>query len=120
MPEGETEALLSDVRDYFGSHKFKGFPSEGEKKVVYESYWSKSQVKVRRSFCSRHNRHWLRNAPKQARSHPNMLIAQTWMNQQYKADPSQRSESLRRSCSKQYDLIQKLTLCVAQSISPLL
>jgi hypothetical protein len=49
MPKGETEALLSDARDYLGSHKFKGFPSEGEKKVVYETYWSKSQVKVCRS-----------------------------------------------------------------------
>lgn len=40
-------------------------------KVIYESYWSPSQVK--------------------ARSHPNMLATQSWMNQLYTADAKQKS-----------------------------
>lgn len=39
--------------------------------VVYESYWSPSQVK--------------------ARSHQNMLATQSYMNQFYTADPDQKS-----------------------------
>ncbi|KAI5453077.1 hypothetical protein NCC49_006106 [Naganishia albida] len=69
MPKDQTEALLQDTRDYFAQHKFNGFPPNADKRVVFESYWSKSQVK--------------------ARSHPNMLAAQTWMNQQYHAAPDQ-------------------------------
>lgn len=41
--------------------------------VIYESYWSPSQVK--------------------ARSHPNMLATQSWMNQFYSAAPDQKSKS---------------------------
>ncbi|KAE8542256.1 hypothetical protein D1P53_001029 [Cryptococcus gattii VGV] len=48
----------------------EGVPAAAEKKVVYESYWSPSQVK--------------------ARSHPNMLATQAWMNQRYHADPKQQ------------------------------
>jgi hypothetical protein len=42
--------------------------------VIYESYWSPSQVK--------------------ARSHPNMLATQSWMNQLYRADADQKSKTL--------------------------
>ncbi|KAH6884384.1 hypothetical protein B0T10DRAFT_409939 [Thelonectria olida] len=70
MPKDAAEALLSDVRGYFSKHAFKGFPSDAEQKVVYESYWSQSQVK--------------------ARSHPNMLATQAWMNQFYTADADQK------------------------------
>ncbi|BCR91340.1 DUF1479 domain-containing protein [Aspergillus chevalieri] len=70
VPAGVAEGLLSDVRQYFDAHPFKGFPSDAEKKVIYESYWSPSQVK--------------------ARSHPNMLATQSWMNQLYSADPDQK------------------------------
>ncbi|KAL2674064.1 hypothetical protein Neosp_012510 [[Neocosmospora] mangrovei] len=70
MPTDTTEALLSDVRQYFSKHAFKGFPSDADQKVVYESYWSPSQVK--------------------ARSHPNMLATQSWMNQFYHADADQK------------------------------
>ncbi|KAG7416794.1 hypothetical protein ACKAV7_003577 [Fusarium commune] len=70
MPKDSTEALLEDVRGYFSRHAFKGFPADSDKKVVYESYWSPSQVK--------------------ARSHPNMLATQTWMNQFYTADADQK------------------------------
>jgi hypothetical protein len=73
IPKDDTERLLDDVRGYFGRHPMNGFPAQGEKKVVYESYWSPSQVK--------------------ARSHPNMLATQRWMNQRYIADADQRSES---------------------------
>jgi hypothetical protein len=89
VPKDTTEALLNDVRQYFSGHPMKGFPSEGVQKVqsardhlsrprtngnqvVYESYWSPSQVK--------------------ARSHPNMLKTQSWMNQLYRADADQKSE----------------------------
>ncbi|KAI2823512.1 hypothetical protein CBS115989_1494 [Aspergillus niger] len=65
-----TEKLLSDVRQYLTSRPFKGFPSTSDKKVIYESYWSPSQVK--------------------ARSHPNMLATQSWMNQLYTADAKQK------------------------------
>ncbi|KAL3260527.1 hypothetical protein ABHI18_004502 [Aspergillus niger] len=65
-----TEKLLSDVRQYLTSRPFKGFPSTSDKKVIYESYWSPSQVK--------------------ARSHPNMLATQSWMNQLYTADANQK------------------------------
>lgn len=87
VPKNITEGLLTDVRDYFSKHKFKGFPSDTDKKVqlvmfrvvryhadqgqvVYESYWSSSQVK--------------------ARSHPNMLATQAFMNQLYTADADQK------------------------------
>ncbi|KAJ4171445.1 hypothetical protein NW754_013213 [Fusarium falciforme] len=70
VPKDTTEALLSDVRQYFSKHAFKGFPSDAVQKVVYESYWSPSQVK--------------------ARSHPNMLATQSWMNQFYHADADQK------------------------------
>ncbi|OXG77983.1 hypothetical protein C345_06401 [Cryptococcus neoformans A2-102-5] len=70
MPKSETEGLLKDVRQYFGTHPMTGFPAAAEKKVVYESYWSPSQVK--------------------ARSHPSMLATQAWMNQRYHADPKQQ------------------------------
>ncbi|CAI7626420.1 unnamed protein product [Penicillium bialowiezense] len=70
VPKDVAEGLLTDVRGYFDSHKFKGFPSDAEKKVIYESYWSPSQVK--------------------ARSHPNMLATQSWMNQLYTADADQK------------------------------
>jgi Protein of unknown function (DUF1479). len=87
VPTDVAEGLLSDVRQYFDAHPFKGFPSDKEKKVmicfhvdracsdlnqvIYESYWSPSQVK--------------------ARSHPNMLATQSWMNQLYSADADQKS-----------------------------
>lgn len=82
-----TERLLSDVRKYLTSRPFQGFPSASKEKVsipvdirksetklekvIYESYWSPSQVK--------------------ARSHPNMLATQSWMNQLYTAHPDQKS-----------------------------
>ncbi|KFY82220.1 hypothetical protein V500_10713, partial [Pseudogymnoascus sp. VKM F-4518 (FW-2643)] len=69
MPKDVTEKLLSDARQYLSANTFKGFPSNADKKVVYESYWSPSQVK--------------------ARSHPNMLTTQSWMNQLYTADANQ-------------------------------
>ncbi|KAL6885658.1 hypothetical protein GGI43DRAFT_426627 [Trichoderma evansii] len=72
MPKGDAEALLSDVRQYLSANTFKGFPSNEENKIVYESYWSPSQVK--------------------ARSHPNMLATQAWMNQMYTTDSSQKVE----------------------------
>lgn len=86
MPKDVTETLLCEVRQYLAAHAFKGFPSNADKKVsrpssmqlgadlnqvVYESYWSPSQVK--------------------ARSHPNMLTTQSWMNQLYTADANQTS-----------------------------
>ncbi|OXG20289.1 hypothetical protein C366_01821 [Cryptococcus neoformans Tu401-1] len=40
MPKSETEGLLKDVRQYFGTHPMTGFPAAAEKKVVYESYWT--------------------------------------------------------------------------------
>ncbi|KAK0118605.1 hypothetical protein ONS96_011696 [Cadophora gregata f. sp. sojae] len=70
MPENVTQSLLSDVRQYLSAHKFKGFQSNADEKVVYESYWSSSQVK--------------------ARSHPNMFATQSWMNQLYTADSDQK------------------------------
>ncbi|KAJ5819759.1 hypothetical protein N7474_005350 [Penicillium riverlandense] len=70
VPPGVAEGLLSDVRQYFDARPFKGFPSDAEKKIIYESYWSPSQVK--------------------ARSHPNMLATQSWMNQLYSADADQK------------------------------
>lgn len=33
MPKDQTSALLSDVRQYFGKHPMKGFPSDQDKKV---------------------------------------------------------------------------------------
>lgn len=33
VPTGVAEGLLSDVRQYFDAHPFKGFPSDAEKKV---------------------------------------------------------------------------------------
>lgn len=39
--------------------------------IIYESYWSPSQVK--------------------ARSHPNMLTTESWTNQLYSADKDQKS-----------------------------
>jgi hypothetical protein len=33
MPKDVTETLLSDVRQYFSAHPFKGFPSNADKKV---------------------------------------------------------------------------------------
>lgn len=76
MERDVAEKYLSDARQYFDRKSFRGFPSEAEKKVIYESYWSPSQVK--------------------ARSHPNMLAAQSWMNQFYSAEPGQKSMSLER------------------------
>ncbi|KAJ6139504.1 hypothetical protein N7471_005990 [Penicillium samsonianum] len=70
VPKNVAEGLLSEVRQYFDGHSFKGFPSDAEKKVIYESYWSPSQVK--------------------ARSHPNVLATQSWMNQLYSADADQK------------------------------
>ncbi|OQE32550.1 hypothetical protein PENFLA_c001G05318 [Penicillium flavigenum] len=87
VPKGVTEDLLADVRQYFDGHSFKGFPSDAEKKVIYESYWSPSQVK--------------------ARSHPNMLAAQSWMNQLYRADADQK-----------IDLSVPLTYCDRVQIRP--
>lgn len=93
------EGYLSDMRHYVAAHPFKGYPSDAEKKVctnqlrplylpwfsfrmkdfhidneqvIYESYWSPSQVK--------------------ARSHPNMLATQSWMNQLYSADADQKGK----------------------------
>jgi hypothetical protein len=34
VPTDVAEGLLSDVRQYFDAHHFKGFPSEAEKKVM--------------------------------------------------------------------------------------
>ncbi|RAO73167.1 uncharacterized protein BHQ10_009179 [Talaromyces amestolkiae] len=82
-----TEALLADVRQYLTSRPFKGFPSTSDKKVIYESYWSPSQVK--------------------ARSHPNMLATQSWMNQLYSADADQK-----------VDLTVPLTYCDRVQIRP--
>ncbi|KAJ6120435.1 hypothetical protein N7523_004715 [Penicillium sp. IBT 18751x] len=87
VPNDVAEGLLSDVRQYFDAYPFKGFPSEAEKKVIYESYWSPSQVK--------------------ARSHPNMLATQSWMNQLYSADEDQ-----------QIDLSVPLTYCDRVQIRP--
>ncbi|KAE8165217.1 hypothetical protein BDV40DRAFT_286442 [Aspergillus tamarii] len=47
VPKEEAEGLLSDVRRYFAAHHFTGFPSDADKKIIYESYWSPSQVKAR-------------------------------------------------------------------------
>ncbi|KAJ5426134.1 hypothetical protein N7465_001204 [Penicillium sp. CMV-2018d] len=87
VPKGVTEDLLADVRQYFDGHSFTGFPSDAEKKVIYESYWSPSQVK--------------------ARSHSNMLVAQSWMNQLYRADADQK-----------IDLSVPLTYCDRVQIRP--
>ncbi|KAJ5593679.1 hypothetical protein N7537_010583 [Penicillium hordei] len=87
VPTDVAEGLLSDVRQYFDAHPFKGFPSDNEKKVIYESYWSPSQVK--------------------ARSHPNMLATQSWMNQLYSADADQK-----------IDLSVPLTYCDRVQIRP--
>jgi hypothetical protein len=73
LPRDYAEGLLSDARDYFAANPFKGFPADKKEKVVYESYWSPSQIR--------------------ARSHPNMLAAQAWMMSHYKAAPGQRGES---------------------------
>ncbi|KAF2012423.1 DUF1479-domain-containing protein [Aaosphaeria arxii CBS 175.79] len=70
IPRDLTETLLAEVREYFAVNTFKGFPSNADKKVVYESYWSPSQVK--------------------ARSHPNMLTTQSWMSQLYTAGVNQK------------------------------
>ena len=35
MPTDVAEGLLSDVRQYFDAHTFKGFPSDAEKKVIF-------------------------------------------------------------------------------------
>lgn len=82
-----TEGLLSDARQYLTSRLFKGFPSTSDKKVIYESYWSPSQVK--------------------ARSHPNMLATQSWMNQLYTADADQK-----------IDLSVPMTYCDRVQIRP--
>jgi len=37
VPTGVAEGLLSDVRQYFDEHSFKGFPSGAEKKVKFSS-----------------------------------------------------------------------------------
>ncbi|KAG9964054.1 DUF1479-domain-containing protein, partial [Aureobasidium melanogenum] len=87
VPKDVTEGLLTDVREYFSKHKFNGFPSDTDKKVVYESYWSSSQVK--------------------ARSHPNMLATQSFMNQLYTADTNQK-----------VDLTTPLTYCDRVQIRP--
>ncbi|KAJ5090623.1 hypothetical protein N7532_009307 [Penicillium argentinense] len=70
VPKDVAEGYLSDMRQYVAAHPFKGYPSDTENKVIYESYWSPSQVK--------------------ARSHPNMLATQSWMNQLYSADADQK------------------------------
>ncbi|PIG80732.1 hypothetical protein AARAC_006526 [Aspergillus arachidicola] len=87
VPKDEAEGLLSDVRRYFAAHHFTGFPSDADKKIIYESYWSPSQVK--------------------ARSHPNMLSTQSWMNQLYSADADQK-----------IDLSVPLTYCDRVQIRP--
>ncbi|KAJ5578830.1 hypothetical protein N7450_007697 [Penicillium hetheringtonii] len=87
MPKENAEALLADVRQYFKEHPFKGFPANADEKVIYESYWSPSQVK--------------------ARSHPNMLATQSWMNQLYSAAPDQK-----------IDLSVPLTYCDRVQIRP--
>ncbi|KAJ5361027.1 hypothetical protein N7541_001871 [Penicillium brevicompactum] len=87
VPKQNAEALLADVRQYFKKHPFKGFPSDAQEKVIYESYWSPSQV--------------------QARSHPNMLATQAWMNQLYSAAPDQK-----------IDLSVPLTYCDRVQIRP--
>ncbi|KAF2993502.1 hypothetical protein E8E13_000618 [Curvularia kusanoi] len=87
MQKDVTDALLSDARQYLTKHTFKGFPSHQDQKVVYESYWSPSQVK--------------------ARSHPNMLTTQSWMNQLYRADANQR-----------IDLTTPLSYCDRVQIRP--
>ena len=33
VPKDVTEALLSDVRDYFSKHEFKGYPTDAKQKV---------------------------------------------------------------------------------------
>ncbi|CAG8093103.1 unnamed protein product [Penicillium salamii] len=87
VPQKNAEALLADVRKYFERHPFKGFPADAANKVIYESYWSPSQVK--------------------ARSHPNMLATQSWMNQFYSAAPDQK-----------IDLSVPLTYCDRVQIRP--
>ncbi|PWY94518.1 DUF1479-domain-containing protein [Aspergillus sclerotioniger CBS 115572] len=82
-----TENLLADARQYLTSRPFKGFPADSDEKVIYESYWSPSQVK--------------------ARSHPNMLYTQSWMNQLYTADANQK-----------IDLSVPLTYCDRVQIRP--
>ncbi|KAF4971595.1 hypothetical protein FSARC_1627 [Fusarium sarcochroum] len=88
MPKDSTEALLKDVRGYLSKHAFKGFPSDTDKKVVYESYWSPSQVK--------------------ARSHPNMLATQTWMNQFYTAGADQKTNIKKWQDYSPWDLTGRL------------
>ncbi|KAJ5108169.1 hypothetical protein N7456_004844 [Penicillium angulare] len=87
VPKDNAEALLADIRQYLKAHTFKGFPAEAKEKVIYESYWSPSQVK--------------------ARSHPNMLATQSWMNQLYSAAPDQK-----------IDLSVPLTYCDRVQIRP--
>lgn len=40
MPKSETEGLLEDVRQYFGTHPMKGFPTAAEKKVSSHLYFT--------------------------------------------------------------------------------
>lgn len=66
IPREEVVQLKEDLLDYIGTNpNTKGFPKD--KKVVYEIYWSKSQVK--------------------ARSHPHMAIAMSYMNNLWHASP---------------------------------
>lgn len=128
MPRDMTEALLSDARQYFASHSFGGFPSNTKEKVcnasnhpflgyhitrclkvVYESYWSPSQVK--------------------ARAHPNMLATQSWMSRFYTANGNEKSESFPNTsrCESRYnpgsyavsvDLSVPLSYCDRAQIRP--
>ncbi|WVW84370.1 hypothetical protein I302_106404 [Kwoniella bestiolae CBS 10118] len=70
MDRSKTEKLLADCREYLEGNPHSGFPTDAKKKVVYETYWSPSQIK--------------------ARTDPNMLRTQAFMNQMFKAAPGQK------------------------------
>ncbi|KAM0752554.1 DUF1479-domain-containing protein [Meredithblackwellia eburnea MCA 4105] len=88
VPRAEAEAMLASLREYVAGGRLRGFPSDQEKKVVYESYWSPAQIK--------------------ARSHPNMLSAQAFMNNLYHTS----------SATELVDLQTPLTYCDRLQIRP--
>lgn len=69
IPKDEAKALKTDVIEYINDNPHTvGFPKS--KKVVYELYWSKSQIK--------------------ARAHPSMSKAMAFMNNLWQASPDTR------------------------------
>jgi hypothetical protein len=55
IDRSKVETLLAECKEYLTSNPHNGFPTDSDKKVVYETYWSPSQIKVRRVSSQCHD-----------------------------------------------------------------